>query len=202
MYYGNIMRIPFIPKVDHISELRLEPDLLRFVRESKAGSSLLLAGASFWFLISLVSLITPEAQVTFILYGGLAVPLLGILFARLQGARLFANIRYASLAAFAVLPELAALPIMFFLRESNPEALPGILMITDGAHLVIYMWLYLDYYYFLAATAKVVLGILFLFGMLFVDSYTLQTLTSGVISLITALLVWKDSGRTESLYVK
>lgn len=47
---------------------------------------------------------------------------------------------------------------MFFLRDEHPEALPGVLLIADGAHLLILIWLHLDYTYFLAANAKVVLG--------------------------------------------
>lgn len=111
------------------------------------------------------------------------------------------NPRYAALAGIATITELAALPTMFFLRESQPEALPAILMIADGAHLLILMWLHLDYSYYLAGNVKIVLGLLFLFTGTWSDSYPPQLAVSGAVSLGAALLVWRDSSRTASLYV-
>ncbi|MGI8418270.1 MAG: hypothetical protein ACR2P2_19140 [Nakamurella sp.] len=119
-----------------------------------------------------------------------------------KGARLLGHPGYALLVMVATLTELAALPPMFYLRGEHPEALPGILMIADGAHLLILRWLHLDYAYFLAGYAKALLGVLFLFGVLWDGSYPLQMLSSGLISLATAILVWRDSGRTLQLYVK
>lgn len=98
------------------------------------------------------------------LYAGLGVPVVGWLISRLQGARIAGQPVHSSLAGLAVLIELAALPTMFFLRNDHPEALPGILLIADGAHLLVVMWLHLDYTYFLAAHLKVALGAVFLFG--------------------------------------
>ena len=102
---------------------------------------------------------------------------------------------------FATLTELSALPTMFYLRAEHPEALPAILMIADGAHLLILMWLHLDYTYFLAGYAKALLGVLFLFGVLWEGSYSLQMTASGVISLSAAVLVWRDSHHTLKLYL-
>lgn len=90
---------------------------------------------------------------------------------------------------------------MFYLRVEHPEALPGILLIADGAHLLILMWLHLDDTYFLVGYVKALLGILFLFGVLWEGSYTLQMLASGVVSLAAAMLVWRDSRRTLRLYL-
>jgi hypothetical protein len=142
------------------------------------------------------------ARVEWVLYGGFAVPLLAIVIARLQRARLFGLAGYAALAVFATFTELAALPTMFFLRAEHPEVLPAILMIADGAHMLIFMWLHMDYTYFLAGYAKAMLGTLFLFGVLWSGSYSSQMLASGLISLVAALLVWRDSHRTMQLYLK
>jgi len=125
----------------------------------------------------------------------------GLLIARPQKARLGADARYAALAGIATVTELTALPTMFFLRESHPDALPAILVIADGAHLLILMWLHLDYTYFLAGNLKVVLGIVFLFTDLWASSYPLQLTAGGVVSLVAAALVWRDSSRMASLYL-
>jgi hypothetical protein len=196
------MRIPFIAKVSDREELGVEADRFRFIADTKGGSAFLFAGAMFWLTGSAVSLIWPAAEVEWVLYGGLTVPLIGLAIGHLQGAILSSNPIYASLAGLAAITELAAIPTMFFLRNSHPEALPGILLIADGAHLLILMWLHLDYTYFLAANIKIVLGGLFLYGALWSGSYPAQLAAAGVVSLVAGALVWRDSSRTLELYLK
>lgn len=196
------MRIPFIPKVSCQEELGVEDARLAFTAESKGGSAFLLAGAAFWLIGALVSLVVSGIRVEWILYAGFGVPVLGVLIARLQGAQLGSHAGYASLVGFATITELAALPTMFYLRVEHPEALPGLLLIAVGAHLLILMWLHLDYTYFLAGFTKALLGSLFLFDVLWEGSYPLQMLAGGVISMVAALLVWRDSHRTLELYLR
>lgn len=64
------------------------------------------------------------------------------------------------------------------------------------------MWLHLDHTYFLAAHVKVVLGGVFLYGALWHDSYPAQLTAAGVVSLVAAGFVWRDSQRTVQLYLK
>lgn len=196
------MRIPFLAKVSDRSELGVEQDRFRFIADTLGGSAFLLAGSAFWLVGALVSLAWPAAQVGWVLYAGLAVPFLGFAIARMQGARFSNHPSYAALATLASLTELTAIPTMFFLRNDHPEALPGVLLIADGAHLLILMWLHLDYTYFLAANVKVVLGGLFLYGALWQDSYPAQLTAAGLVSLVAAALVWRDSRRTVQLYLK
>lgn len=196
------MRIPFVSKVSTQDELGVEDARLQFIADTRGGSAFLFAGAVFWLGGSLVAQVAPDVRVAWVLYGGLLVPVLGLLIARLQGARLGGHPGYAVLVMAATLTELAALPTMFYLRAEHPEALPAILMIADGAHLLILMWLHMDYTYFLAGYAKALLGALFLFGVFWEGSYPLQMLAAGVISLLSAPLVWRDSGRTLQLYLR
>lgn len=196
------MRIPFIPKVMTKEELGVEDARLQFTSDSKGGSAFLLAGAMFWLVGALVSQVFSEVRVQWILYAGLAVPVLGGLIAKLQGARLWNHPGYASLVMFATITELAALPTMFYLSTAHPESLPGVLLIADGAHLFIFMWLHMDYTYFLAGFIKAFLGGLFLFDVMWEGSYPLQMLAGGVISLSAAFFVWRDSDRTLQLYLQ
>lgn len=196
------MRIPFVPRVSSQEDLGVEDARLRFISDTRGGSAFLFAGAVFWLVGAVVAGVAPDARVPWILYGGLLVPVLGVVIARLQGARLGGHPGYAVLVMAATLTELAALPTMFYLRADHPETLPGILMIADGAHLLVLMWLHLDYTYFIAGYLKAVLGCLFLFGVLWEGSYPLQMTASGVISLVSAVLVWRDSGRTLDLYLR
>ncbi len=95
--------------------------------------------------------------------------------------------------------ELAALPVMFFLCDSDPAALIAILMVADGGYLLIYMWLHLDDWYFLAANAKVVLGASFLFGVIATDASQIQAAAGGAVSLVVAPLIWRNSQRSATL---
>lgn len=165
------MRIPFIPRVADACQLGAEDARFFYIADTRGGSAFLLAGTAFWLLGALVGVVAPEARVEWVLYAGFAVPVRGFAIARLQGARLWGHSGYAALAVLATLTELAALPTMFFLRSEQAEVLPGDLMIADGAHLLILMWLHLDYTYFVAGNRKAVLGALFLCGVLWPQSY-------------------------------
>ena len=48
------MRIPFIPKVADPTIL-IQPEHEKFIRETKSGSSFLIAGAIFWLVGALIS---------------------------------------------------------------------------------------------------------------------------------------------------
>ncbi len=195
------MRIPFIPKVTDPHSL-IKPELEKFIRETKAGSPFLLSGALFYLVGSFVSYIAPSAKVSYVIYGGIFVPFAAVVIGKLMHAAWLIKSPYAVLAAVAPVMELAAIPIMIFLRHSNPEALPGILMICEGAHYLIYMWIHLDYYFFILSYVKIFLGVLFLFSVLLGGNYVLQLLLSGLISFVFALLVARDSKRTLALYTK
>lgn len=54
------------------------------------------------------------------------------------------------------------LPILFVLADINPLLLAAALTIIDAGHLPVLMWIHLDYTYFLAACAKLVIGLAFL----------------------------------------
>lgn len=195
------MRIPFIPKVGSQNELGVETSRLQFTADTRGGSAFLIAGAGFWLIGAVVSQFVPMIRVEWVLYAGFAVPVAAFVVAKLQGAHLGGNPMYASLVGFATVTELAILPVLFYLRVDHPEVLPAVFLIADGAHLFILMWLHMDYTYFLAGFAKGVLGCLFLFGLVWEGSYPLQMLAGGVISLVAAVNVWRDSQTTLELYL-
>lgn len=112
------MRIPFISKVSNLEELGVEDARLQFTADTKGGSAFLLAGAAFWLVGALVSLVVSAICVEYVLYAGFAVPVFGIISAKLQGAQLGSHQGYASLVGFATLTELAALPTMFTCASS------------------------------------------------------------------------------------
>lgn len=195
------MRIPFIPKVDDPSTL-IRPELEKFIRKTKGGSSFLTAGAVFWLVGALISYIAPNFMIAWVIYGGISVPVLAIAIGKILRSAWLIKSPYAVLAAVAPVMELAAIPIMIFLQHSNPGALVGILMICEGAHYLIYMWLHLEYYFFILFYLKCFLGVLFLFDVVLGGELGWQMLISGAISLVAAILVARDSVRVRELYRK
>ena len=195
------MRIPFIPKVADPTTL-IQPEHEKFIRETKSGSSFLIAGAIFWLVGALISYAMPRATIVWVIYGGMSVPFLAIVIGKLMRSAWLMKSPYAVLAAVAPVLELAAIPIMIFLQHSNPGALVGILMICEGAHYLVYMWIHLDYYYFILFYLKCFLGVLFLFNVILGGELGWQMLISGIISLVAAILVARDSSRVRELYRK
>jgi hypothetical protein len=195
------MRIPFIQKVDDPTTL-IRPELEKFIRETKSGSSFLVAGAVFWLVGALISYATPSATIAWVIYGGMSVPVLAIVIGKLMRSAWLIKSPYTVLAAVAPVMELAAIPIMIFLQHSNPGALVGILMICEGAHYLVYMWIHLEYYFFILFYLKCLLGVLFLFNVILGGALGWQMLISGILSLVAAILVARDSSRVRELYRK
>lgn len=196
------MRIPFIPKMVS-PETEIRPELQQFINKTRGGSAFLLAGSLFWLVGALVSLLASRTtSESYVIYAGIAVPIVAIIIGKLIHSAWLVKSPYATLAAIMPFVELAAIPILIFVRPLDWTALVGILMICEAVHYLPYMWLHMDYTYYLLFNIKVVLGILFMFGVLWHGSFAPQMALSGVISLISALMVYRDSGRLLAIYRK
>lgn len=68
-------------------QLAVEDARLSFIADTRGGRAFLIAGAAFWLIGALLAQIAPNVRVNWVLYGGLAVPVLGFVIAKLQGAR-------------------------------------------------------------------------------------------------------------------
>ncbi len=195
------MRIPFIRKAaDAATRIPLEQ--ISFIKNTKGGSQFLLAGGLFWLAGAVIAHYAPHIFINYVIYGGLAVPFVGLMVAHLQSARLFEKSSFTPLAAMAPIIEMAAIPIMLYLKPHDPLVLPAILMLMDGAHLFIYMWIHLDYTYFIAGYLLAFFAVLCMFGVLPHHSFVLQMSFAGIVSIVSGLLIWRDSSRTVELYTK
>jgi hypothetical protein len=184
------MRIPFIPE---LKEEDLDPRRIQFIKASRGGSAFLFAGGLFWTLAGLIALtFSPSTAINFYLFGGLAVVPVGFAIARWQGATFSRTSPYTILAAIAPLSTVFSLVVIFAFARRYPELVAPALTIMDAAHFVILMWLHLDYTYFLAACAKVIIGMLFLLSF---PAFALVGvgLLSGGVSMLAAILVWRAS---------
>lgn len=119
------MRISFIRRVQDPRAL-ISKEREDFIRSTYGGSAFLLAGGTFWLSGALLSSLDPALKIPFVIWGGLMVPVLGFAYGRLQGARFLSQSQYTSLAAIAPVLEIAAIPIMIYLQDIRPDALPAI----------------------------------------------------------------------------
>lgn len=184
------MRIPFLPR---LSSNDISAAQVQFIQASHGGSPLLFAGATFWFVAGLLAIFLPlDLSTSVYLYGGLLVPLFGFGIARLQRTKLLQPSQYTSLATIAPMMTVFCLPILFVLADINPLLPAAALTIIDAGHLPVLMWIHLDYTYFLAACAKLVIGLAFLLS--FPDMAPVGVgILSGCVSLLAGWAVWKAS---------
>ena len=153
----------------------------------------MLAGAIFWLAASLSSMALPVGQaINVYVFGGFSVPILGFTISRLQGSRMSSSPQYATLAAIASAITPFCFPILLLVAHDDPQSLPSTLTIIDGAHLLVFMWLHLDYTYFLASVMKFVLGALYIWT-LHTNALLVVGLVSAAISVLSAVMVWRSS---------
>ena len=188
------MRNPFIRRG------AVPADRLTFIVATRGGSAWLLAGALFWAGAGVTGLVaSPDVWARAYLFGGFSVPIVGWLLARAQGVTLPPRSALVPLAAIAATITPFCFPLLLLVERRDPELLPVALTIIDGAHLLVLMWLQLDYAYFLAAVAKGVIGAAF--GFLFVQHAAVGVgFASAAVSLLAGWSVDRDARNAFRLY--
>jgi hypothetical protein len=187
------MRNPFVP-TGAVAE-----DRLTFVVATRGGSAWLWAGGLFWTVAGLGgALAHPSVWTKLYLYGGFSVPVLGWLIARAQGVKIPRS-PYVPLVVVATAITPFCFPLLILTERMQPSLLPVALTLVDGAHLLVLMWVQLDYSYFLAAVAKGVIGSLFGFAFLQLAPVGVGA-AAAVVSLLAACSVGRDAPHAFRIY--
>jgi hypothetical protein len=153
------MRNPFVP-VGAVTE-----DRLSFIVATRGGSAWLWAGGLFWAAAGISGILGgPGLWAKVYLYGGFSVPVLGWLFARVQRIRIPKSPLVPLVAITSAITPFS-FPLLILLERHDPLLLPVALTLVDGAHLLVLMWVQLDYAYFLAAVLKGVIAAGFGFAL-------------------------------------
>jgi hypothetical protein len=182
---GDLMRIPFLKK-----EITVEQDRLNFIRHSHGGSAMLLSGGIFWLIAGIIAMnATPTITANVYLYGGMIVPILGFIIAKLLQSDLMQPSKYTSLVILASGITTYGMPILFLVNKYNPLLIAPVLAILNGGHLFILMWIHLDYIYFLLALAELIVGITFIFSFPAVAPVYVGLLL-GLISIFAGIFVY------------
>jgi hypothetical protein len=188
------MRNPFIP-VGAVAE-----DRLAFIVGTRGGSAWLLAGGLFWAVAGLSGWLgAPNVWPKVYLYGGFSVPAVGWLLARAQRVRIPPRSPYVPLVAIAAAITPFCFPLLILIERHQPALLPVALTLVDGAHLLVLMWVQLDYAYFLAALAKGVVASLFGFAFLHLAPAGVGA-ASAAVSLIAGWSVARDAPHARRWY--
>lgn len=183
------MRIPFIKREITVSQSRID-----FVRNTRAGSPMVIAGGIYWAVAGFVALlVTPKASSFVFIYGGIIIPFLGFLIAKLLNVSLLQRSDYTSLTVLSSMFVPFCIPILFLASRYNPSVVAPTLAVLNGAHFLIMMWIHLDYIFFLLADFQLIIGILFLFTFPSVAPVAVSfisasvTLFSGIILYFTSM---------------
>jgi hypothetical protein len=182
------MRIPFLKR-----EITIEQERLNFIRDSHGGSAMLFAGGTFWLIAGIVAMCAPSSITANVyLYGGVVVPILGFIIARILHSNLMQRSKYTSLVILASGITTYGLPILFLVNKYDPLLIAPVLAILNGGHLLILMWIHLDYIYFLVALAELIVGITFIFTFPTLAPVYVG-LSLGVVSIFSGVLVYITS---------
>lgn len=177
------MRIPFLPK-----EISIQQDRFDFIKESRGGGFMLIAGSIFWFLSFALTYILKQNQIeNFYIYGGLSVPILGYIFSKLLRLK-FSQNQYRSLVAFSSGITVCCLPILFIIKDLNSNLILPILCIINASHLLILCWVHLDYLYAILVAFGVYIGILFIYSIPYQYTHFIG-LIWGIISLCLGVYI-------------
>jgi len=175
-------------------------DRLAFIVATKGGSAWLLAGALFWAGAGISGLLaSPGVWTKVYLYGGFSVPIAGWLLAKAQSVTVPPKSALVPLVAIAATITPFCFPLLILIEQRDPALLPVALTVIDGAHLLVLMWLQLDYAYFLAAVAKGIIGATF--GFVFLEQSAVGVgFASAAVSLLAGWSVYRDARNAVQLY--
>ena len=192
--YIAFMRNPFIRGG------AVPADRLAFIVATKGGSAWLLAGALFWAGAGISGLLASSGVWTKVyLYGGFSVPIAGWLLAKAQSVTVPPKSALVPLVAIAATITPFCFPLLILIEQRDPALLPVALTVIDGAHLLVLMWLQLDYAYFLAAVAKGIIGATF--GFVFLEQSAVGVgFASAAVSLLAGWSVYRDARNAVQLY--
>jgi len=174
-------------------------DRLAFIVATRGGSAWLVAGALFWAGAGVSGLLASGVWPKVYLYGGFSVPIVGWLLAKAQSVTVPPKSALVPLVAIAATITPFCFPLLILIERRDPALLPVALTIIDGAHLLVLMWLQLDYAYFLAAVAKGIIGATF--GFVFLEQSAVGVgFASAAVSLLAGWSVYRDARNAVQLY--
>lgn len=182
------MRIPFLKKNIVITCERYE-----FIKESRGGSFMLFSGAIFWYVAFIIATIAPlKITGAVYTYGGLAVPVIGFIILKMQHLNISKNNQYTWLAIFSSIITPFCFPLLILVAKYDMRLVPPTLCIINGAHLLILMWIHLEYIYAIMSMAYFIIGINFMFNFQKI-AMVYVGLSASIVSVIGGFIIYLNT---------
>jgi hypothetical protein len=182
------LRVPYLKETYKVSKERSD-----YIMNTCGGSTGVYAGAVFWLIASFISLFASMYLATsFYIFGGaIIVPVLSIQLLKIKRKNKVGG-DYQSLTIISNMTFIIFYPIVFIVQQQIPEYVPMMVALINAAHLLIFMWIHMEFLYCILA------GIYFIVSMGFVfvaPNYIFNYLGMAlcVINLIFAILIEKSS---------
>ncbi|MCU7667431.1 DUF7010 family protein [Bacillus thuringiensis] len=154
------MRIPFVPK-----NVMVHRDRFDFIQQYRGGGFMLIAGSIYWLLaFALTYFLDGTILTNFYIWGGLLIPIFGILFFKLMKMKANPS-QYSSLVGFASAITVYCFPVLLLVKELDSTKVLPILCIINAAHLIILCWIHLDYLYFIMVMVGECLSMFFIYSI-------------------------------------
>jgi hypothetical protein len=189
------LRVPYLKETYKVSKERLN-----YIVNTCGGSTGVYAGAVFWLIASFISLFASEYIATsFYIFGGaIIVPVLSIQLLKIKNKNK-ADGEYQSLTIISNMSFIIFYPIALIVQQQIPEYVPMVIALINAAHLLIFMWIHMEFLY------CILVGIYFIVAMGFVftaPDYIFNYLgfVLCVINLVFAILIEKSSKQILNSY--
>lgn len=153
------MRIPFLKK-----NITITSERYQFIKETRGGSFMLFAGAIYWY-VSFVTISIAPLKIGNIVYtyGGILIPIIGFVILKIQNLKMPKKNQYTWLVIFSSLITPFCFPVLILIGKYDMRLVPPAIAIINGAHLLILMWIHLDYIYAIISMIYLIIGITFMF---------------------------------------
>jgi hypothetical protein len=189
------LRVPYLKETYKISKERLD-----YIVNTCGGSTGVYAGAAFWLIASFISLFASKYIATsFYIFGGaIIVPVLSIQLLKIKNKNK-ADGEYQSLTIISNMAFIIFYPIALIVQQQIPEYVPIVIALINASHLLIFMWIHMEFLY------CILVGLYFIVSMGFVfiaPDYIFNYLgfVLCVINLIFAILIEKSSKHISNSY--
>jgi hypothetical protein len=162
-------------------------------RRAKKGYPILLAGALFFILVTIMPYIVSSDMLPYVWILGMgSIFPLGLLLARiLQAEIIITDNPLATLGGLAGGVQVFYIPVFIIIAKLDPNWLPAAVGLLGGSHFLIYMWVYRSKAYLFITIATGVSS-LFLSIFFLEMSYQLVAPAIAVVYGIGIVMIWSE----------
>ncbi|KNY26160.1 DUF7010 family protein [Pseudobacteroides cellulosolvens] len=189
------MRVPYLKQGIKVKKERLE-----YIKNTCGGSTGLYSGALFWLMASIISLFCSKyISTSFYIFGGaILVPVLSTSLLKFKKKKKAAG-EYLHLTIISNMIFVALYPIAYVMQNKLPEYIPMVVALINAAHLLVFMWIHLEFLYCILVGVYFSLSIVFIFIF---QQYMFNYMGFAlcIVNLVFAVIIDKSSQKVSQIY--